>query len=154
METKTFPFEIKLTDESPKSVFVNGIEYIQAPKPEIKNPEWDDFGRVNGYYINACSDISALTKSNISDKSNRNTWPTKEEAEAALALSQLLQWRNKYNGDYLFDVGSHYAIANFGDHFQVKLFSAPYPLRFKDKETATKFLNDFYELLEIAKPLL
>src|SRR5690554_3004764 len=65
-------------------------------KPVKSKPKWRDLGHVDGWYI--CSDSKVVRIGYvISEDFNKNTWPSKEEAEAALALSQLCQWRDKYN---------------------------------------------------------
>lgn len=157
METKFMPFEIKnLENGKPIGITINGIEYDLIPKSKIKKPEWKDFGKIEGYYIESNCYISryliAFTRNN-----NKNLWPTKEEAQAALALSQLLQWRNKYNeGWQRTDVsGGVYGIyRNYTGELFCNTSLGYRSLQFKNEEIAIKFFNDFKELLEIAKPLL
>lgn len=64
--------------------------------PELKAITWKELGVISGYYISSDSRIRDH-ETFRTEESNRNVWPTKEETEAALALSQLCQWRNKYN---------------------------------------------------------
>lgn len=118
---------------------------------------WEDFGVIEGYYIDADSDV--LYHESIKSKRHcRNLWPTKEEAEAALALSQLCQWRDKYNkgwkADYKND-DKKYVI--FTERCVIKkslTYNHNIVLSFKEESIRDKFLNDFKDLIEIAKPLI
>lgn len=120
-------------------------------------PTWENFGPIEGYYIDADSRVLPYDDSN-SNEHCRNTWPTKEDAEAALALSQLLQWRDKYNegwkpdyknGDKKYIICTELLVVKKGftyNHNSV--------LSFKEESIRDKFLNDFKDLIEIAKPLI
>ena len=120
-------------------------------------PKWEDFGRIKGFWIRSDTSIGEVDLS-VTDDSSRNTWPTKEEAEACLALSQLCQWRDKYNENWKPD----WEHSEFKFHIVVgagKVISSTSPynshvLTFKTAKIRDKFLEDFSELIEIAKPLL
>lgn len=119
-------------------------------------PKWEDFGKIEGYYIDEiCSIIEYQSESRLS---NKNTWPTLEEAEACLALSQLCQWRDKYNEGWKPDwkhSDFKYSIIVGSD--AILSSSHPYNhhvLAFKTSETRDKFFEDFRPLIETAKPLL
>ena len=62
---------------------------------------WEELGHVKGYYM--WEDCTITDANCITSPRNRNVWPTKELAEAALALSQLLQLRDRWNGDWKAD---------------------------------------------------
>lgn len=128
-------------------------------KPTNPKPEWKDLGHVSGWYISSDSTVVVSSNYVTSGDHNRNTWPSKEEAEAALALSQLCQWRDKYNEGWKPDwtspkyklviwVGSKNNIVIGTQIFE------PHILAFKNAEIRDKFLEDFRDLIEIAKPLL
>jgi len=128
-------------------------------RPTVKSkPKWEDFGMVSGFFIRNMGEIVEYTGGHKSDPINRNTWPTKEEAEACLALSQLCQWRDKYNEGWKPDyVGtSRLPQIYIQDNQIAKYESATIsnPLTFKTRETRDKFIEDFRELIETAKPLL
>lgn len=105
------------------------------------------------------SGYSGTGKSTSKPTSSRiriKTFPTEEE-EACLALSQLCQWRDKYNEgwkpDYT-DDSSKYTILYINNkvnttytHYQ------QYLLTFKTEIIRNKFLENFKELIEIAKTL-
>lgn len=127
-------------------------------KPVDPKPKWEDFGRVYGWYIR--SDSTVVSSGSVTPVvHNKNTWPSKEEAEAALALSQLCQWRDKYNEGWKPDWTNEYQ-----DKYNLKVYEGKVewemdselssPLSFKTKEIMVKFAEDFKDLIEIAKPLL
>ena len=126
-----------------------------------KLPErWEDLGYVRGYYTGRRSDIYGPMTLDVPDNNVRNTWPTREEAEASIALAQLLQLRDRYNGDwrpdwtrddtkYTIIIGSNKVMddTNYRVHR---------PLCFRTEELRDKFLScpEIRKLIEIAKPLL
>ena len=122
-----------------------------------KKPTWEDFGKVKGYCINSCSNIIEVSNS-TSSTFYENTFPTKEEAEACLALSQLCQWRDKYNGgwksDFTDNSTKYCIIIEQNKIMKVNFTYANKILAFKTSEVRDKFLEDFRDLIQIAKPLL
>ena len=118
---------------------------------------WNDFGQVEGWYIESCSVVRESGAESAYDE-NKNTFPSKEEAEAALALSQLLQWRNKYRNGWIPDFKSpetKYAIKPYKDRIDVlHVYSIHYVLTFKTYDKAYNFLEKHKKLIEQAKPLL
>lgn len=126
------------------------------------NLKWED-KLVKGYYINAFSELrhhepaKGLT-------SNRNTFPSKEEALASVALAQLCQWRDEYNGepldtwaDFTDEKQLKFVIYFFNE--EINLASMPIwgtrrVLCFKTQSILEKFYKDFEELIITAKPLL
>lgn len=127
-----------------------------------KLPErWEDLGYVRGYYTGRRSDIYGPMTLDVPDNNVRNTWPTREEAEASIALAQLLQLRDRYNGDWRPDwtpgEGIKWGIWTEGDNpcGMVTMYTRT-PLCFKTEELRDKFLScpEIRKLIEIAKPLL
>lgn len=115
--------------------------------------KWEDFGEVEGYFINDWSEVGHIDSA-LSENSNMNTFPTEQEANAyGVVLPQLLQWRNKVNGDWK---------ADWSDSKQVKyciilrcykivvdgVYWNYYPLSFQTKEIAEQFLKDHKSLIE------
>ena len=94
------------------------------------------------------------------DKDNdKNIFPTIEEAEACLALAQLCQLRDRYNDGwkpdwdsmsetkYVLEISRNIVVKNFyGNRHKI--------LAFKTEELRDKFLENFRDLIETAKPLL
>jgi hypothetical protein len=132
------------------------IEILQ-PKEEVKKVKWTDFDKIEGYYISEDSEIIEYNN-NESKDGNKNTFPSKEEAEASIALSQLCQWRDKYNEGWKanwYNYTNKYCIYFYKNEADVNLYeSRNTVLSFKSAEIRDKFLNDFKNLIEIAMPLL
>lgn len=127
-------------------------------KPVDSKPTWKDFGRVGGWYIRSDSKVARSGYVTSGDL-NKNTWTSKKEAEAALALSQLCQWRDKYNEGWKPDWEDgdqpKYIIVFFTNKIdRYVVYATSHPLSFKTQKIADKFLEDFRDLIEIAKPLL
>lgn len=160
----------KLEFNIPKGYIVNEekstdtklvFEIEQAPCSLTNKPRWEDFGAVSGYYISAWCEVSGIT-SYETDNTNKNTFPSEEEAEACLALSQLLQWRDKYNKEPLekwcnWDDGNQtkygFKYVNH-DLKRYSFYGLRHSLCFKTPFLRDKFIKDFKELIEVAKPLL
>lgn len=117
---------------------------------------WEDLKYISGAYISALSYIDT-TNSIETIPSAKNTFPTKELAEAALALAQLLQLRDRYNGDnkgFIFDK-SNYCISVYNNNiYKSHDICAQEVLAFRTIELRDEFYNNFKDLIEIAKPLL
>ena len=145
--------------EIPKGYTID-LEKSNLEKGEIffkkEKLEFTSLGEIEGYFIDNCSEIQ-FSKGHALFHT-RNTWPSKEEAEAALALSQLCQWRNKYNEGWVpnwEDDTKKYQIFYFGNEISFDwTYHSINTLSFKSIEIRDKFYEDFKELIEIAKPLL
>ena len=129
----------------------NSREIVFRPINERKLPKtWAELRSVAGFYIANASEIMSCASS--SEAVNRNVWPTEDEARAALALSQLCQLRDRYNGQ----VGTHNCdqliycrnASGTGDEY------ATYILAFKTIELLNEFKHNFRDLIEEARPLL
>ena len=69
-------FELDLENSTKDKIILKEIKY-----------DWEDFGKVKGYYISADCRIEDATITEEANDSNKNTYPSKEEAKAALAIS-------------------------------------------------------------------
>lgn len=140
----------KATEEEIKTFYNKFPQYKEKPK-------WEDFGEIDGYYITNISKLARIPEK-FTDDDNKNTWPTKEEADAALALSQLCQWRDKYNEGWKPDWNDDnykYIIQVISNKLERTITRTyQYVLVFKSAEIRNKFFDDFKDLIEIAKPLL
>jgi len=117
---------------------------------------WEDLKYISGSYVSTFSNITTVY-SLKTDYPNKLIFPTKELAEAALALAQLLQLRDRYNGDnkgFIFGksnyciIVSNNSISKYCDSYIQRI------LAFRTKELRDKFYNNFEDLIEIVKPLL
>lgn len=118
---------------------------------------WNDLGKVKGWYVTSMGFVYELGEEEA-NRSNKGTWPTKELAEASVALSQLLQLRDRWNGNWKADwqkADEKHVITIIADRTQKDWFTAVNKvLAFKTPELRDKFLDTFRDLIEIAKPLL
>jgi len=149
--------ELKITPPEGYEIDKEKSTFENIVFKEIKNSiDWVDFGYLNGYYVDGDSNLEEHTGDPRNH--NRNTWPTIEEAEACLALSQLCQWRDKYNEGWRADWSdgiSKYTLVYKDDKiFYEGKYAISKVLSFKSEKIAERFLKDFRELIEIAKPLL
>ena len=140
-------FELDLKNSSKDKIILKEIKY-----------DWEDFGIVKGYYISADCRIEDATIPEEANDCNKNTFPSKKEAEASLALTQLLQWRDKDRDGWVPDFTSSdtkYAIKPYKDRIDVlHVYSIHYVLTFKTYDKAYNFLEKHRKLIEQAKPLL
>ena len=117
---------------------------------------WEELKNIYGYYISSSSEITPSSVINASNYT-KNIFPTKELAEAVLVLAQLLQLRDKYNGDnkgFIFGK-SNYCITFFNNSiFKSWDVYTHRVLAFRTRELRDEFYDNFKELIEIAKPLL
>ena len=133
---------------------------IVFKKKEKELPtKWEDLQKLKGYYVNDLSEIFKLRNANMTI--SKNLFPTKSEAEACLALSQLCQLRDAYNGEPLADwcdwsdANTKYCICFYEDKIsKSKNRGDENILSFKTDKLRDKFVKNFRELIEIAKPLL
>lgn len=141
---------------------VSETEYQIIKKEKTLPKTWEEFHTTHlkdyGYYINPYSNIDGVHRRS-SSKDDRNLLPSKEEAEAILALCQLIQLRDCYNDgwkpDWTDGAQRKYCISTFKKNFEViePIYSS-HIMHFKTSELAKQFCENFNDLLEIAKPLL
>lgn len=125
---------------------------------------WEDLDSIEGYYINGQSEIVQYREQKPSNNA-RCVFPSYEDAEASLALAQLLQLRNHYNKGVKFEIGQIYDEKIWYVHFN-SLDSVEYDIQvgssnhcycsltFVNEETARRFVREQSELLYKAKPFL
>ena len=119
----------------------------------------EDLVIVKGYYLD--SNCFVRGYGDEPNNFNKNLFPTKEEAEACLALSQLCQLRDAYNGEPLADWcdwqdnNKKYCIFIYkGEVYKDHYLNISQILAFKTLGLRDKFFENFRELIETAKPLL
>ena len=134
------------------------FEEIVFKKIEPNLPmSWENLGIVKGYYISSRSYINDIGMINTADV-NRNLFPTEEEAKAMLAMAQLCQLRDRWNGGWRADwendapkycIVSQKNILEKEDYYNISTSMA-----FQTIELRDKFMETFKDLLEEAKPFL
>ena len=128
--------------------------------PEKGLPKtWEELGEIDGYYVNSNSCVNNLPFAPFPTRQRtRNTWPTREEAEASIALAQLCQLRDRYNGGWKPDWSSFSEKHCIRIHENIPsmdvCFHWGHVLVFPTKELRDEFMKNFADLIEKAKPLL
>jgi mannose/cellobiose epimerase-like protein (N-acyl-D-glucosamine 2-epimerase family) len=129
---------------------------VLKQKPVDLPKRWEDLTDLLGYWVSKDSRISTANTSPIEE--NRNVWPTKEEAEASIALAQLCQLRDVYNGawkpDWTDDSLNHVIELVKDRPYRETYTTTRRVLSFKSEKLRDEFLENFRDLIEIAKPLL
>jgi hypothetical protein len=117
---------------------------------------WKELNNVSGYYVTDTAGLKAYSFATC--KTNRNTWPTLEEAEASIALAQLCQLRDRYNGgwkpDWNAEAKKYVIYRSIEGISGASYFTLPHVLAFKTPELRDEFMKNFADLIEKAKPLL
>lgn len=161
METKEMKIQVPEGYEidREKSTFEN----IVFKKVENELPKnWCDLKLIKGFFVNGESEIKEINETHdkiLAIEGNRNVFPNREEAEACLALAQLCQLRDRYNDGWKPDWKDDNQFKWCVDFFQdvvrkTAVFFVRRTLTFKTEELRDKFLENFRELIETAKPLL
>lgn len=155
MEIKTVKIEIPEGYEIDKEK--STFQQIVFKKIEKTLPmSFNELGIISGFYLSGGSLTNAWTGNANWD--NRNLFPSKEEAEAMLAMAQLCQLRDAWNEGWkpdFTDNTSKYCIINYKTELSTNCaINWNVPMVFKTRELCNKFFNTFKDLLEIAKPFL
>ena len=134
---------------------------IVFKKKEKELPtKFEDLKIIKGYYLDSTCFVSGY--GDEPNDFNKNVFPTKSEAEACLALSQLCQLRDAYNEEPLadwcdWDNDSIYKCVIFFTNnkiYKTSTVNSQEILTFKTIELRDKFVENFEELILTAKPLL
>ena len=162
------------TEDMEKSITITAPEGYEVDKerssfekivfralPEKGLPKtWGDLEGIGGYYTDSNSYVDRLPFQPFSTREKtRNTWPTREEAEASVALAQLCQLRDRYNGGWKPDWTSEYdekwiIFPSMGKIITGSNYTSGRVLSFKTRELRDEFMKNFSDLIEKAKPLL
>lgn len=110
----------------------------------------------DGKILEAANDIEGKCRNIQMDK---NMCTSRQEAKAFLALMQLRQLRKCYVGDWEPDwtngSNTKYCIEIHNNEFLIdSCHCKSHSLSFPNRKLAEQFLNNFKDLIEIAKPLL
>ena len=152
--------------EIEKVEIVDGVAVVTFREKERKLPKsWEKFCEMfpvkpKEFYITDFSEVAERTE--VGDyrgiEEDKNMLPDRATAEAVLALCQLIQLRNCFNGDWMPD-WTNWAEDKFvidmysGDVTTDSYNSAMSFLYFKSEELRDEFLRNFRPLIEKLKPL-
>lgn len=126
---------------------------------------WEEFGEVEGWFVNELSNVEYYSEGHSTDFRDKNLFPTEEEAKACIALAQLCQLRDRYNDGWKpdwenraqnkFIIYIHPNNKILFDKISANTHAiSRHLLTFKTEELRDKFLENFKDLIEQAKPLL
>lgn len=143
---------------------VSDTEYKIVKKEKVLPKTWEEFCESNPIkdaerFIAPSSRICVSGDIRERNKDyDRNLIPSKEKAEAILALCQLVQLRDCYNNDWKPDWENEnrykYAFYFVKDHIRTcLLFCQPVLFAFKSEKLRDEFINNFKDLIEKLKPL-
>lgn len=149
-------FNVELLALKVRQVELMEIVSDKKQKPDLPK-SWEELGETDGWYYD-----DSLRICHIMDFPKSKEWircfPTKAEAEASIALAQLCQLRDRYNDGWNPDWQNSddiWVIFFKGELAYVGVTDRRRDvLRFKSKELAEQFLENFRDLIEKAKPLL
>jgi len=139
-----------------QSTFEN-IVFKPLPQENSLPKTWEQLETINGYGVNIFSEVHFISYVDTS-KRNLNTFATREQAEASIALAQLSQLIAVYNDGWVpdwNDTSYKHVIYLQGDNIEKSFYSSIRNfLAFKNKELRDEFLKNFRDLILTAKPLL
>lgn len=125
---------------------------------------WEEFCKLypakeGEAYLNNAGKVSRFSSGYRDFLTDKNVLPSEGLAEAMLALCQLIQLRDCYNDGWEPDwanssVKKYCIYPNAGSITTGALKTVNEVLFFKTEELIDKFLKNFRDLIEVAKPLL
>ena len=118
---------------------------------------WKQLKEINGYCTTSLSKTTRVVGLSVIND-NCNVFATEEQAKASIALAQLSQLMQVYNNGWVpdwKDGNNKYTITFFNDEMFCHTFVENRKfLSFKTRELRDEFLENFKDLITIAKPLL
>lgn len=147
--------------DTDNSNLANGIIKFKPMEKQLPKT-WEEYCDTHPitndeYYLTSSSEIEERTRESRGIFSDRNLG-TRQTCEAVLALMQLIQLRDCYNDGWKPDwknYGYKYCIINtHNTTIAAASITDSRVLAFKTAELRDQFLNNFKELIEVAKPLI
>lgn len=164
-ETK---LEIPADCEVDKIETQEGHIVVTFKEKELKLPKsWEEFcdnypRKEKEAFItsDSCIEVSGIERKFKLVNQDKNLLPDRATAEAVLALCQLIQLRNAYNGDWVPDWDCNNGdVKYFIEFYRNDIIDETYVnnpssmLYFKTEELRDEFLRNFRPLIEKLKPL-
>lgn len=131
------------------------IKFKEKSSELVKS--WEDLETIEGYYIGISCFVESTNYKPFSE--NRNTWATKEQAGASIAMAMLSQLMKQANGDWTPDWSNYQSVKYCLVYVDSSIehygsYTEQYFLTFKSPEIRDEFLELHKDLIEKAKPLL
>ena len=130
---------------------------VFKPLIEALPKSWEELETIAGYGVDIFSDIHSISYVDASER-NKNTFATREQAEACVALAQLSQLMAVYNDGWVpnwTNTDYKYVIYFSGDDICTTFYTRSKSfLAFKTKDLRNEFIENFRDLILKAKPLL
>lgn len=157
--------EVKIIIPDDCELFQTGVGKWEQRKIGTLPKTWEEFCEMNPIQKGEChidhfTDIINVIEIRNRDKYLHRTYlPNRKIAEAFIALMQLIQLRNFYNGDWEPDWKNEhekkYVILVCRDKVETyRTETANKVLAFKTEGLRDQFLKNFLDLIIIAKPLI
>ena len=135
------------------------LERLKRQLKEFVLPKrWEDLEKIGGFFILHDSEIERMGVTEL-DEVHKNTFATREQAEASIALAQLSQLREVYRQGWKPDWNDYNKIKYCIDHringlggYETGSFLNF--LSFQSPEIRDEFLKNFIDLIVKAKPLM
>ena len=150
-------FEIDKDKSTFEKIVFKKKEDTKLSKPRSWKEYCDNFKGQFYYIQDNRNNIATSFVPNGLVSAYKNYVPSKELAEAFLAMMQLMSLRQAWIGDWKPDWSGerfHYCIVLLSNKYIVQQFAIHQALSFPTKEVAKDFMNTFKDLLKIAKPLI
>jgi hypothetical protein len=148
---------VEITTQEQRDQLIEQLQEMSFDK-EVKN--WEELNNIQGWFTNNMSNVRYATTDTLSVNlyDYRNTWATKEQAKASLAMAQLSQLIKFYNDGWEPDWtdGSYkYTIVVVKEKPVKDIVNQTNKfLVFKTEKIRDKFLTNHSDLINQAKPLL
>jgi len=145
--------------DTDKSTF-ECIVFKETPKKPVRITKWENFKELEGYYLSSIGNYHSGPVYHKSSRSNccEDLWPTKELAEASLALCQLIRYRDNWNEGWVANWANNsnkFCIVVKANKITWEVLNMSNTLLvFKNEALLREFMATFQDLIEIAKPLL
>lgn len=150
--------------EIEKVEIVDGAAVVTFKEKERLLPKsWEEFCEMfpikkrEAYFSTYCSVKQYDCNYNYRAVEDKMTLPDRATAEAVLALCQLIQLRNAYNGDWEPEwsrANCNICYSDWNECFEVGVnVGITEILFFKSEELAEMFLSNFKDIIEKLKPL-
>ena len=153
--------EIEVPDGM-RAIWKNNKVIFEDIKPQLPKT-WEEFCEQNEIKKSECyldTSSSCIIERWVGERdisSDRNLLPSKEAAEAHLALMQLHQLRDCYRQGWEPDCKGYNKYVIFKNRDKYDVFTSSWGIRFltfQDVERAHEFLTNFHDLIEQAGDLI